>query len=44
VIASKILAAVYFLEGKYVQAFPAFGGAPVAVFTRVDDVPIRLRN
>ncbi len=48
VVASKTLAVAYFLEGKYVQAFPAFGaerrGAPVVAFTRVDDVPIRLRN
>ncbi len=41
VIASKILAYAYFLEGKYSQAFPTFGaerrGAPVAAFVRVDD-------
>lgn len=48
VIASKVLAAAVFREGKYVQSFPAFGverrGAPVAAFTRIDDRPIRLRT
>ncbi len=48
VIASKILAAAVFREGKYVQSFPAFGverrGAPVAAFTRIDERPIRIRN
>lgn len=48
VVASKILAVAFFKEGKYVQAFPAFGaerrGAPVSAFTRVDDVPILLRT
>ena len=48
VIASEVLAAAFFKEGKYVQAFPAFGverrGAPVAAFTRVDDQPIRIRH
>jgi len=48
VIASEVLASAFFKEGKFVQAFPAFGverrGAPVAAFTRVDDQPIRLRN
>lgn len=47
-LASKTLAVAFFLEGKYVQAFPSFGaerrGAPVAAYTRVDDEPIRLRN
>jgi len=47
VVASEILAAALFLEGKYVQAFPAFGverrGAPVTAFLRVDSKPIRLR-
>jgi len=36
------------MEGKYVQAFPAFGverrGAPVMAFCRVDEQPINLRN
>jgi 2-oxoisovalerate ferredoxin oxidoreductase gamma subunit len=48
VIASEVLASAFFKEGKYVQAFPAFGverrGAPVAAFTRVDDQPIRIRH
>ncbi|MFH1135563.1 MAG: 2-oxoacid:acceptor oxidoreductase family protein [Pseudomonadota bacterium] len=48
VIGSEILAQAFFLEGKYVQAFPAFGverrGAPVTAFCRVDDRPILLRN
>lgn len=45
--ASEILAAAFFKEGKHVQSFPTFGverrGAPVAAFTRVDVAPIRLR-
>jgi 2-oxoacid:acceptor oxidoreductase gamma subunit (pyruvate/2-ketoisovalerate family) len=47
VIASKLLATALFLEGKSVQAFPAFGverrGAPVAAFLRTSDGPILLR-
>ncbi len=47
VVASEILAAALFREGKFVQAFPTFGverrGAPVAAFLRIDDAPIRLR-
>jgi len=47
VVASKLLANALFREGKFVQAFPAFGverrGAPVVAFTRFDDAPIRLR-
>ena len=47
VIASKVLAAAVFQEGKYVQSFPAFGverrGAPVMAFTRIDAQPIRIR-
>jgi 2-oxoacid:acceptor oxidoreductase gamma subunit (pyruvate/2-ketoisovalerate family) len=47
VIASEILADAFFREGKYVQAFPAFGverrGAPVVSFTRVSDGEIRER-
>jgi 2-oxoisovalerate ferredoxin oxidoreductase gamma subunit len=47
VVASEILAAAFFLEGRQVQAFPTFGverrGAPVAAFVRVDHRPIRLR-
>ncbi len=48
VIASKILAKAYFLEGLYVQSFPAFGmerrGAPVAAYVRVDDRPTLARG
>ncbi len=47
VIASEILADAFFHEGKYVQAFPAFGverrGAPVMAFTRVSDKEVRER-
>jgi 2-oxoisovalerate ferredoxin oxidoreductase gamma subunit len=47
VIASEILADAFFREGKYVQAFPAFGverrGAPVVAFTRVSEGDIRER-
>lgn len=45
--AAQILAAAFFLEGKYVQAFASYGGARrgalVSSFMRVDDRPIRLR-
>lgn len=48
VIASEVLASAFFKEGKFVQAFPAFGverrGAPVTAFTRVDEQPIRVRH
>ncbi len=48
VIASKILAYAYFIEGKYSQAFPTFGaerrGAPVAAFVRVDEKFINNRS
>ena len=48
VIGSEVLAQALFIEGKYVQAFPAFGverrGAPVTAFCRADDKPIYLRN
>jgi 2-oxoisovalerate ferredoxin oxidoreductase gamma subunit len=47
VIASEILADAFFHEGKFVQAFPAFGverrGAPVMAFTRVSDGEIKER-
>jgi len=47
VVASEILAAAVFMEGRYVQAFPTFGverrGAPVAAFMRISDRRIRLR-
>jgi len=47
VIASKLLAAAFFREGKSVQSFPAFGverrGAPVTAFLRFSQDPILLR-
>jgi 2-oxoacid:acceptor oxidoreductase gamma subunit (pyruvate/2-ketoisovalerate family) len=47
VIASKLLAAALFREGKSVQSFPAFGverrGAPVTAFLRLSEGPILLR-
>ncbi len=47
VIASKLLAAALFHEGRWVQSCPAFGverrGAPVTAFLRIADAPIRLR-
>ena len=47
VIASKVLAMAFFIEGKYVQSFPFFGaerqGAPVTAFVRADDKQIHLR-
>jgi 2-oxoacid:acceptor oxidoreductase gamma subunit (pyruvate/2-ketoisovalerate family) len=46
VVASEMLAAMFFESGKYAQAFPAFGverrGAPVLAFTRIDDDPIEI--
>jgi len=48
VMGSDVLAHAFFIEDKYVQAFPAFGverrGAPVMAFCRVDDKHINLRN
>lgn len=48
VIASAVLASALFYDGRYVQAFPAFGverrGAPVMAFTRWDFRPIRVRT
>ncbi|WP_025323797.1 2-oxoacid:acceptor oxidoreductase family protein [Deferrisoma camini] len=48
VVASNILAAACFLEGRYVQAFPAFGverrGAPVEAYIRIDHQKIHLRT
>lgn len=47
VMASKILAKAFFMEEKYVSAFPYYGverrGAPVTAFTRMDDKPIRAK-
>ncbi len=46
--AAELLALAAFEDGKYSQAFPAFGverrGAPVMAFVRLDDKPIRLRS
>jgi 2-oxoacid:acceptor oxidoreductase gamma subunit (pyruvate/2-ketoisovalerate family) len=48
VTSAELLALAAINEGKYAQAFPSFGperrGAPVQVFSRVDDKPIRLRS
>lgn len=48
VVASNILAVAFFLEGRYVQAFPAFGverrGAPVEAYVRVDECKVVLRT
>ena len=45
--AGNLLAAVYFAEGRQVQAFASYGGArrgtPVSSFLRVDDRPVRVR-
>lgn len=48
VTAAELLAVAAFTDGKFSQAFPAFGverrGAPVQAFTRINNVPIRLRS
>ncbi|MCL7414806.1 MAG: pyruvate ferredoxin oxidoreductase subunit gamma [ANME-2 cluster archaeon] len=48
VTAAELLAVAAFEDGKYSQAFPAFGverrGAPVTAFTRINDRRIRLRS
>jgi pyruvate ferredoxin oxidoreductase gamma subunit len=48
VTAAELLAVAAFADGKFSQAFPAFGverrGAPVQAFTRMDDTQIRLRS
>lgn len=48
VTAAELLAIAAFSDGKFSQAFPAFGverrGAPVQAFTRIGDKPIRLRS
>jgi 2-oxoacid:acceptor oxidoreductase gamma subunit (pyruvate/2-ketoisovalerate family) len=48
VIAAELLVDAAFKEGKWVQAFPFFGGerrgAPVTAFVRISDRPIRLRG
>jgi pyruvate ferredoxin oxidoreductase gamma subunit len=47
VTAAELLAVAAFADGKFSQAFPAFGverrGAPVQAFTRINEDPIRLR-
>ena len=48
VTAAEMLSIAAFEDGKFSQAFPAFGverrGAPVQAFTRINDNPIRLRS
>lgn len=45
---AEMLANAFVKEGKYATAFPMFGGerrgAPISVFVRFDDKPIRLRS
>lgn len=48
VTAAELLAVAAFEDGKYSQAFPAFGverrGAPIMAFTRISEQSIRLRS
>ncbi len=48
VTAAELLSIAAFADGKFSQAFPAFGverrGAPVQAFTRISDSTIRLRS
>jgi pyruvate ferredoxin oxidoreductase gamma subunit/2-oxoisovalerate ferredoxin oxidoreductase gamma subunit len=48
VVASNILAVACFLEGKHVQAFPAFGverrGAPVEAYIRIAETKVLVRT
>lgn len=48
VTAAELLSIAAFTDGKFSQAFPAFGverrGAPVQAFMRLDDAPIRVRS
>lgn len=48
VTAAELIAHAAFADGRYAQAFPAFGsermGAPVQSFVRISDNPIRARN
>ena len=48
VTAAELLSVAAFKDGKFSQAFPAFGverrGAPVQAFTRISNNPIRLRS
>jgi 2-oxoacid:acceptor oxidoreductase gamma subunit (pyruvate/2-ketoisovalerate family) len=45
VLAARMLASAFVIEGKSVASFPMYGferrGAPVVAFTRIDDKPIR---
>ncbi|MGD2113200.1 MAG: 2-oxoacid:acceptor oxidoreductase family protein [Gammaproteobacteria bacterium] len=47
VVAAYLLAGAAFVEGRFAQAFPAFGaerrGAPVTAFVRIAEHPIRRR-
>jgi pyruvate ferredoxin oxidoreductase gamma subunit len=48
VTAAELLAVAAFADGRFSQAFPAFGverrGAPVQAFTRISDEPVRIRS
>lgn len=48
VTSAELLAVAAFNEGKFAQAFPAFGverrGSPVQAFCRISDYPIRLHE
>jgi len=48
VTAAEMIAIAAFEDGRFSQAFPAFGverrGAPVLAFARIDDKPIRMRS
>ncbi len=48
VTAAELVAQAAFADGRYAQAFPAFGsermGAPVQSFVRISDNPVRARN
>ena len=48
VVAAYLLAGAAFNDGRYCQAFPAFGaerrGAPVVAYVRISDQPILRRN
>lgn len=48
VIAARILASAFILEGKYAACFPTFGverrGAPVSAFLRFDEEPIKEKD
>ena len=48
VTAAELLSIAVFTDGKFSQAFPAFGverrGAPVQAFMRLSDAPIRIRS